>query len=124
MVTECKDEGGAALGAEVRPGARPLPPRVALRPDPSDWSDGELMSLGEAAALFWPRGPISVSSLRNAAKVKQLEVVVIARKILTSKASIAKMSKCAPMPGVGPAVVRNEPPPDPIRRTLGRMCRP
>jgi len=42
------------------------PRRVAARPDPQMWSPGELMTFAEAAALFWPDGPLTASSLRTA----------------------------------------------------------
>jgi hypothetical protein len=41
--------------------------RVTTRPDPSQWQDDELMTLGEAAALFCPDGPFSERTLRTAA---------------------------------------------------------
>jgi hypothetical protein len=76
-----------------------LPPRVAKRPDPCQWSEDELMSLAEAAALFWPDGPLSVASLRTAIAGGQLHVAVVARKFLTTKASITRMSLCGPRMG-------------------------
>jgi hypothetical protein len=113
-------EGGTVDGVR-RPGL--LLPRVAQRPDPAAWSDEELLSLAEAAALFWPDGPLTVSSLRIAAKAKQLDVVVIARKVLTCKAAIARMSACVPKPKPARAGRQDMPLSDPVRRALGRMCR-
>ena len=46
--------------------SHPTPPRVAERPDPRDWDDYELLTLPEAAGLFWPRGPLTVATLRTA----------------------------------------------------------
>lgn len=71
-----------------------MPLRVAKRPDPAQWSDAELMSLYEAAALFWPDGPLTVTSLRTAVRDGKLGVAEIAGKLLTTKAAIAEMSSC------------------------------
>jgi hypothetical protein len=75
---------------ENNPTAVPL--RIAKRPDPSQWSDIELMSLYEAAALFWPDGPLTVTSLRTAVRDGKLAVAEIAGKLLTTKTAIAEMS--------------------------------
>jgi hypothetical protein len=69
------------------------PARVETRPDPSQWRDDELMTLGEAAALFWPAGPLSMASLRTAHRNGQLAVAVIARKFLTTKAAVEAMAR-------------------------------
>jgi hypothetical protein len=71
------------------------PPRVALRPDPAQWSADELMTLQEAAWLFWPMGPLTMTSLRTAVRDHQLDVAEIAGKILTNKNSIQKMCRCS-----------------------------
>lgn len=71
------------------------PPRVVMRRDPAQWSDVELMSLYEAAALFWPDGPLTVTSLRTAVRDGKLGVTEIAGKLLTTKAAIAEMSICS-----------------------------
>nr|BCE70257.1 hypothetical protein XF8B_03680 [Bradyrhizobium diazoefficiens] len=68
---------------------------MADRPDPAEWADDELMSLAEAAALLWPGGPLSVSSLRTAERDGRLAVVSIAGKILTTKAALREMAKCS-----------------------------
>jgi hypothetical protein len=78
-------------GSDLR---RVLPPRIAERPSPDAWKDDELLTLSEAAALFWPLGPLTATSLRTAVRDRQLEVVKIARKLLTTKTAIAKMSVC------------------------------
>ena len=41
------------------------PPRVLKRPDPADWREDEFLSLREAAALFWPDGPIKAASAKT-----------------------------------------------------------
>lgn len=71
---------------------RPL--RVERRPDPREWADDELITLPEAAALFWPEGPLTTTSLRTAVRDRMLEVAEIAGKILTTKAAIGRMSSC------------------------------
>jgi hypothetical protein len=75
-------------------GAR-LPRRIAVRPDPAQWADDELMTFAEAAALLWPQGPLTASSLRTAYRAGQLEVTVIARKLLVTKAAIRAMTDAA-----------------------------
>jgi chromosome partitioning protein len=65
--------GGVILGAKRRKrittmddrDRRPSPPRVAERPHPRLWDDDETLSLDEAAALFWPRGPLSSEGARE-----------------------------------------------------------
>lgn len=102
-----------------------LPPRVAQRPDPAQWSEAELMTLAEAAALHWPLGyPITSSGLRRLAKAKRLDVVIINRKVLTCRAAIARMSSCRPNPRGAARIEQDDPLPEPMRRALGRMCRP
>jgi hypothetical protein len=67
------------------------PRRVAARSDPTTWSDTEMMTLSEAAALLFPHGPITASSLRSAYRAGQLEVIFVARKCLVNKVLVAKM---------------------------------
>lgn len=44
-----------------------LPRRVAARPSVDQWSDSELCTFEEAAALMWPEGgPLTASSLKHA----------------------------------------------------------
>jgi hypothetical protein len=71
-----------------------VPPRVALRSNPAQWADDELLTLVEAASLFWPAGPLTTTSLRNAIRRGQLAYVAIAGKFLTTKTAIAEMSVC------------------------------
>jgi hypothetical protein len=85
---------------------REPPHRVAARPHPSQWDPAELMSFREAAALFWPQGPLTVSSLRTAHKDKKLAAVEIAGKFLTTKSAILQMSTCS--------LETNEPIPEPV----------
>jgi hypothetical protein len=71
------------------------PRRIAARPDPKDWGDDELMTFAEAANLLWPLGPLTASSLRTAYRAGALEVVLIARKLLTTKRAISAMTEGA-----------------------------
>jgi hypothetical protein len=74
------------------------PRRVAARPDPAQWRDDELLTFAEAAALLWPDGPLTASSLRTAYRAGQLEVTVIARKLLVTKGAIRSMTEAASRP--------------------------
>lgn len=67
------------------------PRRVAARPDPAQWTDDELMTFAEAAALMWPQGPLTESSLRTAYRAGELEVAMIARKLLVTKRALRAM---------------------------------
>ncbi|MDX3965516.1 MAG: hypothetical protein QHD01_02815 [Bradyrhizobium sp.] len=82
----------------IRAGAarKEAPPRVAERPDPAQWDPRELMTLEEAAALFWPTGPLTTTSLRTAVRDRMLDVAEIAGKLLTNKEAIERMSVCRP----------------------------
>jgi hypothetical protein len=71
------------------------PRRIAARPDPKDWGEDELLSFAEAAALLWPDGPLTASSLRTAYRANELEVTMIARKLLTTKRAIGAMTLAA-----------------------------
>jgi hypothetical protein len=74
------------------------PRRVAARPDPAQWGDDELLTFAEAAALMWPDGPLTASSLRTAYRAGALEVTVIARKLLTTKRALKEMAEAARRP--------------------------
>jgi hypothetical protein len=71
------------------------PRRIAARPDPAQWGDDELLTFAEAAALLWPQGPLTASSLRTAYRAGELEVVLIARKLLVTKAGLSAMTEGA-----------------------------
>jgi hypothetical protein len=51
--------------------------RAKARPDPAQWSDDEAMTLVEAAAVFFPQGPLTLSSLRKAAAAGTLEIAKV-----------------------------------------------
>jgi len=71
------------------------PRRIAARPDAAQWGDDELMTFAEAASLLWPDGPLTASSLRTAYRAGELEVTLIARKLLTTKRALAAMTEGA-----------------------------
>jgi hypothetical protein len=71
------------------------PRRIAARPDPSQWGDDELLTFVEAANLLWPQGPLTASSLRTAYRAGELEVAMIARKLLVTKRGLAEMTESA-----------------------------
>jgi hypothetical protein len=77
------------------------PRRIAARPDPSQWGDDELLTFVEAANLLWPQGPLTASSLRTAYRAGDLEIVLIARKLLTTKKALEAMTKAASRPARG-----------------------
>lgn len=60
-----------------------------------------MMTLPEAAALLWPKGPLTTHSLRVAVRDGVLAVAVVAGRYLTTRKAIAEMSACRPLPGVG-----------------------
>jgi hypothetical protein len=59
--------------------------RVAQHPNPAAWEDDELMSLGEAARLFWPHGPITERTLRTAIRDGRLPISQVAGKFFVTK---------------------------------------
>src|SRR5665213_1041468 len=65
--------------------------RVKQRPRPQDWADDEAMMLIEAVAVFFPDGPLTLSSLRTAIAAGTLEVAVVAGKILVTPRAVKKM---------------------------------
>ena len=73
-------------------GSNRMPPRVAERPDPTRWGDDELLTFEEAAALFWPKGPLCATSLKTAYRSGQLEVTMIARKLLVTPKALRAMA--------------------------------
>lgn len=76
----------------------PTPRRIAAQPDPAAYGDGDLLTLAEAAALLFPQGPLTTSSLRSAYRKGTLEVIVISRKVMVTKRAIAAMTEAARRP--------------------------
>jgi hypothetical protein len=50
--------------------------------------------LHEAVALIWPRGPVTVSSLRTAIAAGELAHARIGNRIYTTRAALAAMAAC------------------------------
>jgi hypothetical protein len=74
------------------------PDRVAQRPDPAAWGEDELMSLGEAARLHWPDGPITERTLRTAVRDGRLPISRFAGKFFVTRRALAVLSNCEPTP--------------------------
>lgn len=74
---------------------RTLPecPRVAERPRVGDWDMDELMTLAEAVRLHWPKGPLTVPSLRNAIRQGALPVCVVAGKHFLTRRGLLSLSQ-------------------------------
>jgi hypothetical protein len=70
---------------------RRLPQRVADRPRSEEWTDDELLTLPEAAALFWPDGPITTNTLRTAGRDGTLAITRVAGKFFTTPMAIRRM---------------------------------
>jgi hypothetical protein len=86
-----------------------IPLRVIQRPDPQQWTDTEMMSLAEAAALFFPDGLLTTASLRTSVKNRRLDVAEIAGKILTNKLAVRRMCVCGPRGEPNPSAPPREP---------------
>ncbi|SFG58032.1 hypothetical protein [Methylobacterium gossipiicola] len=56
-----------------------------------EWADDELLTLPEAAALFWPAGPITTNTLRTAERDGTLTVTKVAGKFFTTPMAIRRM---------------------------------
>src|SRR6266478_2088841 len=67
--------------------------RAKARPDPAQWGEDEVMTLVEAAVVFFPQGPLTLSSLRRAAAAGTLEIAKVAGKDLTTPRAIRKLVK-------------------------------
>lgn len=71
--------------------------RVRARPDPALWRDDELMTLVEAAALYWPEGPLTETSLRTAVRDGRLPISQIAGKFFVTKTALRTLTVCEPL---------------------------
>jgi hypothetical protein len=70
--------------------------RVRARPDPALWADDELMTLVEAATLYWPSGPLTETSLRTAVRDGRLPISQIAGKFFVTKVALRTLAVCKP----------------------------
>lgn len=73
-------------------GTLPECPRVAERPKARDWDMDEIMTLAEAVRLHWPKGPLTVPSLRHAIKTGTLPVCVVAGKHFVTRRGLLSLS--------------------------------
>lgn len=71
--------------------------RVRARPDPALWAEDELLTLGEAAALYWPDGPLTETSLRTAVRDGRLPISQIAGKFFVTKTALRNLTVCEPL---------------------------
>lgn len=71
---------------------RPALNRLTTRPSAGEWQNDELISLAEAAALLFPRGPLNAKSLRLACRRDELEHVVICGKTYTTLDALRRMT--------------------------------
>lgn len=90
------------------PYVRAAPDRIAGRPRPDQWCDDELLTLPEAARLFWPDGPLTTTSLRTAARDGRLEIRTVAGRHMTTPAAMRRLGlprseDAAPGPSVSEA---------------------
>ncbi|MBA8914719.1 hypothetical protein [Methylorubrum thiocyanatum] len=77
---------------------RRIPPRVSARPRSEEWTDDELLTLPEAAALFWPDGPITTNTLRTAGHQGTLAITRVAGKFFTTPMAVRRMGAEHPVP--------------------------
>jgi hypothetical protein len=75
--------------------------RVRARPRPEDWTDDETMTLIEAVGVFFPDGPLTLSSLRTAIDARKLDIVTVAGKHLTTPRAVRKL--VTPCPAAKPS---------------------
>lgn len=62
--------------------------RLVLRPWPDDWPDDEPMTLKEAVAVFYPHGPLTVSSLRTEIASGRLATAKVAGRYYVTPANL------------------------------------
>jgi len=67
--------------------------RVKKRPRPEDWADDEALTLREAVALFFPDGPLTISSLRREAAVGRLATARVAGKDFVTPQALKDLFK-------------------------------
>ena len=67
---------------------RPSLDRLRLRPLAADWESDELVTLAEAAALLFPRGPVTAASLRIAHHRGVLPTVDVSGRLHTTLAAV------------------------------------
>jgi hypothetical protein len=70
---------------------RPSLERLKLKPAPGDWGDDELVSLAEAAALYFPYGPMTANALRIAFRRGELAATEMCGKLYTTPRHVRAM---------------------------------
>lgn len=86
--------------------SRPPPlARAEHRPDPHDWADDDPMTLAEYIAVFYPRGPLMIASLRAEIAKGRLTPAVVAGKHFVTPAQVRALfqpepRRCRAMPKV------------------------
>lgn len=75
---------------------RPSLARIGERPDPAVWADDELITLAEAAHLFFPHGPLTLGGLRSAIARYELTSVSINNRVYTTPGAIRSLIRPAP----------------------------
>lgn len=78
--------------------ATKLPRRVAAKPNPCDWHEDSLLTMKEAAALMWPDGPLSASSLATEYRRGNLRTTLVARKHLVTLRALRAMVEASERP--------------------------
>ena len=78
-----------------------LTARLVLRPSPDDWADDEPMTLKEAVAVFYPHGPLTVSSLRTEIANGRLATAKVAGRYYVTPANLKALfePRTLPCPG-------------------------
>ncbi|MCP1538195.1 hypothetical protein J2W79_003252 [Methylorubrum extorquens] len=91
LALDSSTKTGLACASQPAERSTRVPPRIADRPGPEEWTDDELLTLPEAAALFWPAGPITTNTLRTAGRDGSLAITKVAGKFFTTPMAIRRM---------------------------------
>lgn len=91
LALDSSTKTGLACASQPAKRSIRVPPRIADRPGPEEWTDDELLTLPEAAALFWPAGPITTNTLRTAGRDGSLAITKVAGKFFTTPMAIRRM---------------------------------
>src|SRR5947209_13565255 len=83
-------------GQSIRSHSAPPSPndplrRTKLRPSLDEWRDEEPITLAEAAALFFPHGPLTIASFRRLEASGKLAVTRLAGKDFTTPSAVKEM---------------------------------
>ena len=75
---------------------RPALHRLKKRPHAVDWDEDELISLAEAEALFFSRGPFNAIALRSAATRGELCATTVCGRLYTTPAAVRAFTRVRP----------------------------